>query len=314
MQEFEIESFFELIGVDICGPFPVTKNGNKYILGFIDYFTRLAVTVAMSEVSSESIAKMYVERVVAYFGPCETLLSDRGSNFLSDIVTHICRILQTKRVATTAYHPKTNGRIERFWGSLKTMLRMYVQEDQQTWDDVLPIVTYSYNSGIRSATGFAPYQMVFGREPRMPIEKFIVPRNVELSGESEIVKKVAQRIAKIETIARKLNGEYQAKTKARVDKNIKSLKVRVGDLVMRKIERLLPGSSKGLSPLYDGPHRVCYCPVDAVAVVLRLFDDPCGKYDKVSLEKLKLYTPPLALAGEIFEINFSEILVTDETF
>ncbi len=291
MQEFGIESFFELVGLDLTGPLTESRKGNKYILGFIDYFTRLAVTVAMSDISAESIARAYLERVVAYFGPCETLLSDRGSNFLSDIVTQICRLMQTKRVATTAYHPKTNGRIERFWGSLKTMLRMYVDQDQQNWDDVLPIVTYSYNSGIRTATGFSPYQMTFGREPLMPIEKFIVPRNVELNEGSEIVKNVAQRIAKIEEIARKLNGEYQAKIKARVDKNVKRLKLKVGDLVMRKIERLVPGSSKGLSALYDGPHRVCYCPLDAVTVVLRLFDDPSGKYDKVSLEKLKLYTP-----------------------
>ncbi len=190
---------------------------------------------------------------------------------------------------------------------------MYVNEDQTGWDETLPIVTYAYNSGVRSATGFSPYQMVFGHEPRMPIEKFIVPSNVEINAGSEIVKKVAQRIAKIETIARRLNGEYQAKTKARVDKNIKKrFTVKVGDLVMRKIERLTPGSSKGLSALFDGPHRVCYCPIDAVTVVLRLFDDPLGKYDKVSLEKLKLYTPPLTLAGEVFEINFSEIFIEDE--
>ncbi len=125
----------------------------------------------------------------------------------------------------------------------------------------------------------------------MPIEKFIDPKNVELNEGSEIVKNVAQRIAKIEVIARKLNGEYQAKIKARVDNKVKRLKLKVGDLVMRKIERLSPGASKGLSALYDGPHRVCYCPLDAVTVVLRLFDDPSGKYDKVSLEKLKLYTP-----------------------
>ncbi len=96
MQEFEIESFFELVGIDLTGPLVPTKRGNKYILGFIDYFTRLAVTVAMSEISAESIARMYLERVVAYFGPCETLLSDRGSNFLSDIVTQVCRLMQTK--------------------------------------------------------------------------------------------------------------------------------------------------------------------------------------------------------------------------
>ncbi len=132
---------------------------------------------------------------------------------MSDIVTQVCRLLQTKQSATTAYHPKTNGRIERFWGSLKTMLRMYVNEDQTGWDETLLIVTYAYNSGVRYATGFSPYQMVFSCEPRMPIEKYIVPSNVEINAGSEIVKKVAQRIAKIETIASRLNGEYQAKTK-----------------------------------------------------------------------------------------------------
>ena len=74
---------------------------------------------------------------------------------------------------------------------------------------------------------------------------------------------------------------------------------------MRKIARLNPGESKSLAAQFDGPHRVVYCSADSASVVLRLFDDvEQGKYDRVSIERLKIYTPPLVLNSISYEIDF----------
>ncbi len=184
---------------------------------------------------------------------------------------------------------------------------MYVDEDQDNWDEVLPILTYAYNSGIRTATGVSPYEVTFGREPRLPFENFLVPPKKEVKDYNELVKVVAERIRKIEETVLKMNGEYQTKQKTRYDQKSRKIDFKTGDLVMKKIERLGAGVSKSLSAQFDGPHRVVYCPVDASTVVLRLFDDPDGKYDKVAVEKLKKFVVPLEVANSVFYIDFEQV-------
>ena len=300
----EVQSLFDLVGFDLTGPLATSTNGNQYILAFIDYFTRYTVTVAIQDCSAESIAKAYLERVVAYFGPCSKMLSDQGPNLISAVMTEVCRLFETKRLMTTAYHPQTNGRIERFWGTLKTMLRMYTEEDQETWEEVLPLLTYAYNSGIRTSTGFSPHEVVFGRKPKLPFEDLKVLSKNDLDEAPELVTTLASKIAKIEKAVRASNKEYiEKQKKAGHKKRVRKLKLKPGDLVLKKVDRYQPGQCKSLSPLFDGPHRVCYVPLDGNSVIVRLFDEPQGQYIKVSLDKLKVFTPPLVLEDETYDLN-----------
>ncbi len=124
---------------------------------------------------------------------------------------------------------------------------------------------------------------------------------------NELVKVVAERIKKIEETVLRMNGEYDARQKTRYDKKSRKIDFKAGDLVMKKIERLGAGVSKSLSAQFDGPHRVVYCPIDASTAVVRLFDDPDGKYDKVAVEKLKKYIVPLEIANAVFCIDFEKI-------
>ncbi|MCP3666838.1 MAG: DDE-type integrase/transposase/recombinase, partial [Gammaproteobacteria bacterium] len=166
---------WDICGVDIAGPFPISANENRFILGFIDYKTRYAFTEALSETSAATIARVFLDKVICVVGPPRLLLSDRGSNFLSEILTEVCNLLQTRCCTTTAYHPQTNGKCERFWGSIKSMLKMYVDSDQQNWCEMLSLVTYSYNTGVRSSTSFSSYELLFGFPPHVPLDNLLIP-------------------------------------------------------------------------------------------------------------------------------------------
>ena len=140
------------------------------------------------------------------------------------------------------------------------------------------------------------------------MEEFLVPAKKDIKDYPALAKKVAERIRKIEQIALKQNSDYQAKYKARLDKNARKIHFKPGDLVMRKIERHEAGTCKGFAAQYDGPHRIVYVPLEGSSVMVRLFDDLTagGKYDKFSVDKLKPYNPPLVLEGEVFHIFLSQ--------
>ena len=283
------DDIFERVGTDVCGPYPESEDGNKFVLAFVDHLSRWAITVAVPETSAETIAKHFLEKVVCIFSPPKVLLSDRGMNFLSNIVFEVCKLMQTQKISTTAYHPQCNAKCERFWGPLNSMLRMYVDEDQQNWDKYLPFVTYAYNTGLRSGTGYSPFEIMFGKKPRLPIDNLIIPSKRVLRTLPAYVKDLAEHLKLIRKVAVDNSGIQQAKTKERYDKSAKPKHFEVGDLVLLRVERLSAGSSKKLSAFWDGPHRVVYAPVGAPTVILRLFDDPNGKYDRVTVQRLKKY-------------------------
>ena len=112
---------FQIVGVNIM-KLPVTTRGNKYVVVFQDMFTKWPMVYPTSNQKAETIACLLVEQIVPFFGVPEALLSDRGTNLLSHLMKDICRLLEIKKLNTTAHHPECDGAIERFNRTLKTML------------------------------------------------------------------------------------------------------------------------------------------------------------------------------------------------
>ena len=72
---------------------PLTQRGNRYAVVFVDYLTKWVEAFAVPDQTADTIARLLVERVVCVHGVPEQLLSDRGSNFLSDLVRSVCSLL-----------------------------------------------------------------------------------------------------------------------------------------------------------------------------------------------------------------------------
>ena len=214
-----VGEIFERVSIDVCGPFPETESGNKFVIGLVDYLSRYALTIAVPAAPADTIAEFFVERLVLQFGAPSAIVSDMGTNMLSQVMVEICRCFRTMKSSTTAYHPQANSKCERFWGSLKSMLKAYADEDQMNWDTMLPWVTFAYNSGVRSGTGFSLYEVVFGRQPRTPFEAMVIPPKSALKSMPKYVKDVAECIKKTQALARNLTTAQQDKIKERYDKH-----------------------------------------------------------------------------------------------
>jgi len=146
---------FEKIFLDIVGPLETTTEGNSYILTMQDDLTKFSAAVPLVNHTANSIAKAFVENFVCQHGIPDSLVTDQGQDFLSKIFTACCKLLQIDKIKTTAYHPQSNGALERSHRTLAEYLRHFVDEKKQNWDQYLPYSMFVYNSSVHSTTGYS---------------------------------------------------------------------------------------------------------------------------------------------------------------
>ncbi|OWZ16123.1 Gag-pol fusion protein [Phytophthora megakarya] len=155
---------------DAIGPLVTAPRGNKYILVFADYFTRWVETFPVKKLDIITFVNLMVDEVVSRHGVPERLLSDRGPNFISNLAMSFYQTLGIKKCFGAAYHPQTQGLIERFNGTLLGMLRMFVGETHEGWDLYLPRVLFAYRTSYHKALGDSPLFSLYGRDSIFPLD------------------------------------------------------------------------------------------------------------------------------------------------
>ena len=158
---------------DALGPYPPIYNSNEYIIVFNDYLTRWPDVVAVNSADAKRTAKAFAEEIVCRHGAplCCYIVSDNGKNFRSNLMKEICKITNTKKTFTTAYHPET----ERFNGTSTSMLSMYVSGHQRDWDTFLPYVMFAYRTSIQKSTQETPFHLNTWKTTRSPYRSSLMP-------------------------------------------------------------------------------------------------------------------------------------------
>ena len=161
---------FSIVSMDFIGPFEQSHDF-KYVLTFIDHFTKFAIAVPCETADSAVAATLFVNEVVCRYGAPHFLLSDNGSAFNNAMMTEVCAMLRIKAQFTTAFHPQANGQIERFNGTLKQILRSLCSNDRYktTWMPLLQAAVFAYNTSVHESTGMTPFYALFGREAHFPL-------------------------------------------------------------------------------------------------------------------------------------------------
>ena len=120
----------QIVSVDYFCPLPIARNGNKHILLYTDRFSRHIAAYAMTqdERTAEGTARIFVEQYIPLWGCPLTLLSDNGSEFVARLSLAICQLMRIRKIATAAFHPKSNGGVERVNHSLAQMLSLVISE------------------------------------------------------------------------------------------------------------------------------------------------------------------------------------------
>ena len=149
----------------MIGPLP-SSNGMDAILVIVDRFTKMIrLKATTTNISLEGIAKIYRDEIWKLHRIPRTILSNRGPQFASKFVEEFTKVLGTKRKLSTAYHPQTDGQMERINQEIGTFLRHYMNYQQDDWTDWLATAEFSYNDKKHAVTGKMPFKLNFGRHP-----------------------------------------------------------------------------------------------------------------------------------------------------
>ena len=162
------EPFTEVI-IDVVGPLPRTRGGNEYLLTIIDRMSRYPEAIPLRRVKSEKI----VEALVGFFtkfGIPKVLQSDCGTNFTSRYFKKKMEELGVKHITSSPYHPESQGQVERFHQTLKSVLKKFCLESGNDWDKEVPYALFSIRSMPGETLGFSPFQLIFGHCVRGPLD------------------------------------------------------------------------------------------------------------------------------------------------
>lgn len=140
------------------------------VLVMTDVFSRYTIAVPTRDQRASTVAQDLVVEWFYKFGIPARLHSDQGRSFESSLIQQLCALYGVEKSRTTLYHPSRNGQCKRFSRTLHNLLRTLPLSRKQDWSACLPQVLYAYNTTPHQTTGESPFMLLFGQEPRLPVD------------------------------------------------------------------------------------------------------------------------------------------------
>jgi transposase InsO family protein len=246
---------FQHIGVDVVGPFPVSQQGNVYILTVVDHFTRWAEAIPMKEQTTKSIAQAIIKYVICRHGLFDVMTSDNGSVFVSELANYIYKELGIKRVRTTPVHPQSNGIPERFNGTLKSVLKLWCNEEQDNWDEYLPYALFAYNTAFHTILQETPFFLINGRNAKL-LADILVNRGDEVYvDQHDYGKQLVEKLRNVYDRIKKIYEEINEKRETDIE-NKSETHFEVGQKVLVYDPTTKVGLSRKMTVRWKGPYII----------------------------------------------------------
>ena len=161
------EPFSELL-IDLVGPLPKNSSGFSYILTIMDTATPFPEAVPLRSCTSKAVSQALL-KFFTQFGLPLRIRSDQGSHFTAHVLRQTLESLGIDQVFGSAYHPQSQGAVERFHQTLKSMIKSYIFDHEKDWDVGLPFLLFASRDSIQESLGFTPFELVFGHKVRGPL-------------------------------------------------------------------------------------------------------------------------------------------------
>uniref|UniRef100_A0A3Q2PKX2 Integrase catalytic domain-containing protein n=1 Tax=Fundulus heteroclitus TaxID=8078 RepID=A0A3Q2PKX2_FUNHE len=226
MQPTAVNEAWEKIGVDLMGPLPRSKKGNKYLLVTVDYFTKWVEMFPLKDSKTSKITCILKNEIFTRYGVPREMVSDRGPQFTSNEMASLCKTWGVTQKFTTSYHPQANL-TERSNQTIKTMIASFVGEYHINWDQWIQEFRFAINAAQHETTGRSPAELMLGRYLKGPLERIIShPPNPQQSPY-----KLVERHKKMaEQVSRRV-GMNQARQAKYYNSRRRSVQLLQGDLV-----------------------------------------------------------------------------------
>ena len=185
-----LEKPWQHISVDFIMKLPVSR-GHDSILVVCDRFSKMSHFVATTEkTTAKGLANLFRDNMWKLHGLLESMISDRGLQFVAGLMKKLNKILGIETKLSTAYHLEIDRQMERTNQELEQYLRMYVNYRQNNWAEWLAMAEFAFNNKIHTATKSSPFQINYRREPRM---SFDIRKKGKNEKTEEFVREIKER-------------------------------------------------------------------------------------------------------------------------
>ncbi|KAL7298432.1 hypothetical protein TKK_0008222 [Trichogramma kaykai] len=216
---------FEKVALDIVGPMTKSKDGFEYILTIQDNFSKFCMAIPLIDISAISVMDAFIKRFVSVFGSPKVILTDQ------------------------AYHPQSNGSLERSHHVLKEYLKQYSMSDD-SWADWVELAILNYNTSVQESTKLTPYEIIFGRLADLPSAQPLRENDLHPTYQ-DYLKNLVSRLNGIQKIAYDNLVASKFKNKKYYDAKVNYKEFKPGDYVF-----LLSGSNSKKANQYQGPFKI----------------------------------------------------------
>jgi hypothetical protein len=245
----QLEPWKKII-LDIVGPLPCTEEGHKYILTCQDNLSKYLIPEPLINQTAEEISESIVHRIFLIYGIPNIIVTDQGSNFMSEIFKGVCKLFRIEKLNTVAYHPESNGVLERSHKTLVTYLKSYIDSIPSDWNRWLALACFMFNVTPLSITGYSPYELLYGRRCNLPgeLEQEVQP----LYNYDDIVRVIKYRLQESHRVAQRNLMKFKDKQQVRCQSEESGKEIEINDLILLKQEQ----RRHKLDPVWDGPFEV----------------------------------------------------------
>ena len=249
-----VEEPFKRILIDCVGPLPRSRSGKEYLLTVMCASTRYPEAFPLSNIRTKTIVNALTKFFTTYGYP-DVIQSDQGSNFTSKLFKEVVKELQVKHCQSSAYHPESQGALERFHQTLKTMLKMYCHDTGKSWDDGVHLVIFAAREVVQDSLGFSPFQLVFGHSVRGPLKLLKDKLQQEGTTSKNVIKYVTdmnEKLLRVRELAQQHLLKSQDAMKERYDVDALKRDFKPGD----KVLVLLPMEKQPWTAKFQGPYEI----------------------------------------------------------
>lgn len=288
---------FHSVSIDFVGPIHVPAKGmQRNILVCVCLFSKYVEIKGTHTQTADEVSTFLIERIFTKHGPPQTILSDRGTCFRSQVVQNLLKALEVKPYFTTAYKPQHNGSCERTNQSIVNILKTLLNENTvENWYELLPFVQYIYNTTPSRPSGMSPFEIVYGRKPP-PIFNFYKDNPL-----SQYRFEQLKAIPLIRSITKQRLEKERAYNKQRYDIGKQDKLYNEGDLVLIFKPAILPTQSKKFVKKWVGPgivqrqisrwnYEIYFPSNDTTQIIhisrLKLFNPPSNEEENESDEEI----------------------------
>lgn len=264
------EDMGDIVAVDLTGPFPVSKDGNRYIISLIDHATGFVEAAAIPNKTAECVYKFLQRDYVSRYGPPKVIIMDNGKEFDNKLVREYLKGMGVEIRHTTPYHPQSNGRCERSHRSLKSGLSKLSNCRAAEWEEHLPDVLLAHRTAHSDTSGFSPFYLLYGRLPSERYSKLLY-RTVGMKKEN-----IASRIDELALALKQAANNTLNSRKYNTDRRQQKTRggvVEVGDAVLVRVEEPGPFDPRWdmgyLVTRVSGPVITCVGPNNTIKKVNR---------------------------------------------